>query len=37
TSVGRSDAETLRRDVVPLLVDAADRLSASLGAAERVS
>ena len=37
TSVGRSDAETLRRDVVPLLVDAADRLSASLGAAERAS
>jgi IclR family pca regulon transcriptional regulator len=37
TSVGRSDPETLRRDVVPLLVDAADRLSASLGAAERAS
>jgi IclR family pca regulon transcriptional regulator len=37
TSVGRSDAATLRRDVVPLLVDAADRLSASLGAAERAS
>jgi IclR family pca regulon transcriptional regulator len=37
TSVGRSDPDTLRRDVVPLLVDAADRLSASLGAAERAS
>jgi IclR family pca regulon transcriptional regulator len=37
TSVGRSDVATLRRDVVPLLVDAADRLSVSLGAADRAS
>lgn len=35
TSAGRSSVDQLRRDVVPLLVDAADRLSASLGAPAR--
>jgi IclR family pca regulon transcriptional regulator len=37
TSVGRSDPDTLRRDVVPLLVRTADRISASLGATGRAS
>ncbi|MFI6096015.1 IclR family transcriptional regulator C-terminal domain-containing protein [Lentzea sp. NPDC051213] len=31
TSVGRSSVEALRRDVVPLLLDAAERISADLG------
>jgi IclR family pca regulon transcriptional regulator len=35
TSTGRSSVEELRRDVVPLLLDAADRLSVSLGASAR--
>jgi IclR family pca regulon transcriptional regulator len=37
TSVGRADVDTLRRDVVPLLVAAADRLSESLGGGRRGS
>ncbi|MGZ8745348.1 MAG: IclR family transcriptional regulator domain-containing protein [Nocardioides sp.] len=37
TSTGRSSVEQLRRDVVPLLVDAADRLSVSLGSSARAS
>jgi IclR family transcriptional regulator, pca regulon regulatory protein len=31
TSVGRSSVEAIRRDVVPLLLDAAERISADLG------
>lgn len=31
TSVGRSTVEAIRRDVVPLLLDAAERISADLG------
>ena len=31
TSVGRSSVEAIRRDVVPLLVDTAERISADLG------
>jgi IclR family pca regulon transcriptional regulator len=31
TSVGRSSVEAIRRDVVPLLLDVADRISADLG------
>jgi IclR family pca regulon transcriptional regulator len=37
TSIGRSTVENLRRDVVPLLVGTADRISASLGAVGRAS
>jgi IclR family pca regulon transcriptional regulator len=37
TSIGRSSIDQLRSDVLPLLVETADRISAALGAAARAS
>ncbi|MCW2574045.1 MAG: hypothetical protein JWR66_75, partial [Modestobacter sp.] len=37
TSTGRSTVEQLERDVVPLLVETADRITADLGGTARAS